>query len=127
MGFTPLLMPHDSGMNWATGNMTTCNAQGYGDAARCIGCRLPVYASALISTCDQICTGYWWSRCKLRKIEVYIRAFQWCCASVNHVCIRAFCHLDKTNHCKIGTLQLCGWYVHPVISNCFGRYFHSLK
>ena len=53
--FTPLFMPPESGMIWATGNLTTCNVQGFFDhILRCSWCVILMYASAAISACDQI-------------------------------------------------------------------------
>jgi hypothetical protein len=74
--FTPLFMPPDSGMIWATGNMTTCNVQGF-------MVTLFVAAGVLYQCMLQLqyllVIKYSWSQRRLRNIERYLHAFPWSC------------------------------------------------
>jgi hypothetical protein len=80
--FTPLFMPPDSGMIWATGNLTTCNVQGF-----CV--TLFVAAGVLYQCMLQLqyllVIKYCWSPRRVRKIEVYLHAFPWGCGMASAI------------------------------------------
>lgn len=69
---TPLFIPPESGMIWATGNLTTCNVQGFlitffVAAGVLYLCVLQLQYLLVIKYC--------WSQRRLKKIEAYLHAF----------------------------------------------------